>query len=168
MESPTRYTINNSIQTDAAINHGNSGGPLLDMGGRVIGVNTQIQSDSGGNDGVGFAVPSNTVREVATQLIAGKVVQHSYLGVGIAESDSPPGVLLSSVEPAGPADRAGLLEDDVITKLDGTTIVTTADLSGVMDEKKPGEELTVTYIRNGDTKTAKVKLGIRPETGGPG
>ena len=68
MESPNNFPIKNSIQTDAPINHGNSGGPLIDMRGRVIGVNTQIQSDSGGNDGVGFAIPSNTVRSVADQM----------------------------------------------------------------------------------------------------
>ena len=73
-----------SIQTDAPINHGNSGGPLIDTPGRVIGVNAQIQSDSGGSDGVGFAIPSNTVSSVVSQIVAGKTVAHAYLGVRVA------------------------------------------------------------------------------------
>src|SRR5215207_3886561 len=82
--APNNFTIDDAIQTDAAINHGNSGGPLLDMDGDVIGVNSQIESDSGGNDGVGFAVPSNTVGSVVSQLLATGKVEHAYLGVGIA------------------------------------------------------------------------------------
>src|SRR5215207_8669611 len=82
--APNNFSIDDAIQTDAAINHGNSGGPLLDMDGKVVGVNSQIESDSGGNDGVGFAVPSNTVGSVVSQLLATGKVEHAYLGVGIA------------------------------------------------------------------------------------
>src|SRR5207342_3417540 len=78
MTSPSKFTIPNSIQTDAAINHGNSGGPLLNSDAQVIGVNSQIESDSGGSDGVGFAIPSNTIRSVADQLISTGKVQHAY------------------------------------------------------------------------------------------
>src|SRR5207248_4021121 len=88
MTSPNGFAIENSIQTDAAINHGNSGGPLLDQQGKVIGVNSQIESDSGGNDGVGFAVPSNTVRSVVTQLLATGKAEHAYLGVAAQTSPS--------------------------------------------------------------------------------
>ncbi len=80
MTAPNNYTITDTIQTDAAINHGNSGGPLLDRRGRVIGVNAQIESESGGSDGVGFAIPSNTVRSIVRQLIATGEVEHAYLG----------------------------------------------------------------------------------------
>jgi putative serine protease PepD len=162
MESPTNFTIGGSIQTDAAINHGNSGGPLLDMRARVIGVNTQIQSEGGGNDGVGFAVSSSTVAEVVPQLVAGKVVQHAYLGVSIAASDAPVGVRLAQIVPGGPADRAGLQPDDVITKLDGTELRTTNDLSSFIDEHEPGDEVRATYSRDGETATLTVTLGTRP------
>src|SRR5919205_374336 len=86
MTSPSGFAIADSIQTDAAINHGNSGGPLLDTQARVIGVTSQIESDSGGNDGVGFAIPSSTVRSVADQLIASGKAEHAYLGVSISTS----------------------------------------------------------------------------------
>ena len=102
MDSPGGFPISDSIQTDAPINHGNSGGPLIDMSGHVIGINTQIQSDSGGSDGVGFAIPSNTVKSVVSQMVAGKAVEarlprhqgsdRSRLGALLAEvySDSRP------------------------------------------------------------------------------
>jgi putative serine protease PepD len=162
MESQTDFTIGDSIQTDAAINHGNSGGPLLDLRGRVIGVNSQIQSEGGGNDGVGFAVSSNTVRDVVPQLVAGQTVQHAYLGVRIASSESPEGVALATVVPGGPADKAGLQEGDVITELGGKTLATTADLSNVIDEHAPGDELRATYVRGGENATVTITLGTRP------
>ena len=84
MTSPNNFTIDDSIQTDAAINHGNSGGPLLNMQGKVIGINSQIESDSGGNDGVGFAVPSNTARSIANRLVSTGKVEHAYFGVSLA------------------------------------------------------------------------------------
>src|SRR5262249_28048334 len=155
-------TINNSIQTDAPINHGNSGGPLIDMLGRVIGVNTQIQSDSGGSDGVGFAIPSNTVKSVASQIVAGKTPQHAYLGINVANSTSPKGAALANVLPGTPAARAGLHSGDVVVKLDGKTIGSADDLSSVIDGKKPGDKMTVTFVRNGNTKTVTVTLGTRP------
>jgi len=162
MDSPSGYTITNSIQTDAPINHGNSGGPLIDMAGRVIGVNTQIQSDSGGSDGVGFAIPSKTIESVVSQLVAGKTVQHAYLGIKVSDSASPPGALLAEVVSGEAADKAGLQANDVITKLDGKTVTDGSDLSGVIDEKKPGDKLKVTYVRDGDTHTVTVTLGTRP------
>jgi putative serine protease PepD len=162
MESPSRYTINDSIQTDAAINHGNSGGPLIDMLGRVIGVNTQIQSDSGGNDGVGFAIPSNTVKKVVSQVAAGKTVEHAYMGISVTTSTSPLGAGLADVGSGTPAFRAGLRAGDVITKLDSTTIASGEDLSSVIDSKKPGDKLKVTYERDGKEYTTTVTLGTRP------
>ena len=88
--SPNDFAIDNAIQTDAAINHGNSGGPLLDLSGHVVGVTSQIESDSGGSDGVGFAVSSNTVKRIADALIANGSVDHAYLGVATQTSTSPP------------------------------------------------------------------------------
>jgi putative serine protease PepD len=162
MDSPSGYTIANSIQTDAPINHGNSGGPLIDMAGRAVGVNTQIQSDSGGSDGVGFAIPSNTVRSVVEQMVAGKTVQHAYLGIKVSDSTSPPGALLAEVISGEPAAKAGLQANDVITRLDGKEIGNGADLSSVIDDKKPGDKLVVTYERGGDTHTVTISLGTRP------
>ncbi len=165
MQAPSRFTINDSIQTDAPINHGNSGGPLIDMLGRVIGVNTQIQSESGGSDGVGFAIPSNTVKKVVTQLIAGRSPQYAYLGVQVATSLSPAGAALADVVSGTPADRAGLETGDVVTKLDGATIESPDDLSNVIDSKQPGDKLKVTYVRDGKTHTVTVTLGTRPSFG---
>src|SRR5205807_3289539 len=88
MTSPNNFAIDDSIQTDAAINHGNSGGPLLNGQGRVIGVTSQIESDSGGSDGVGFAVPSNTIRSIASQLISSGKAQHAFLGVELKDASS--------------------------------------------------------------------------------
>jgi putative serine protease PepD len=87
MTAPNEFAIDDSIQTDAAINHGNSGGPLLNLRGDVIGVNAQIRSESGGNDGVGFAIPSNTVKDIAARLVSGGSVEHAYLGVGTQTID---------------------------------------------------------------------------------
>src|SRR2546423_6693947 len=120
MTAPNNFTISDSIQTDAAINHGNSGGALLDLSGKVIGVTAQIESDSGGNDGVGFAIPSNTVRSIVTQLIGSGSVRHAYLGVGIASD--PRGVRLTQVRPGTPAAKAGLQAGDAGTAIDGKRV----------------------------------------------
>jgi putative serine protease PepD len=160
MTAPNNFTINDSIQTDAAINHGNSGGPLLDMHGRVIGVNAQIESDSGGNDGVGFAIPSNTVRSIVAQLISSGNVQHAYLGVAVEAASN--GVRIAQVRSGTPAERAGLHVGDVVTAIDGKKVSTTAQLQGAIDAKQPGDTVTLTYRRNGKTHTAKVTLANRP------
>ncbi len=103
MTAPNNFTINDSIQTDAAINHGNSGGPLLDSRGRVIGVNAQIESESGGSDGVGFAIPSNTVRSIAMQLIASGEAEHAYLGIEML--DAAEGLAVTDVRDGTPGRR---------------------------------------------------------------
>jgi putative serine protease PepD len=162
MDAPNNYTISDSIQTDAPINHGNSGGPLIDSAGRVIGVNAQIQSDSGGNDGVGFAIPANTVRSVVSQIVAGKTVAHAYLGVSIRPSSSPQGAALANVVSGTPAAKAGLKVGDVIVRLGDTTISSPDDLSRIIDDKKPGDSLSVTYVRGGKQHTVTLTLGTRP------
>ena len=159
--SPNGFGIDNSIQTDAAINHGNSGGPLLNSRGQVIGVTSQIESDSGGNDGVGFAVPSNTVRSVVSQLLATGKAEHAYLGVAAQTSPSG-GAEVATVRAGTPAARAGLRRGDVITAVDGKRISSFGELQSAIDSKKPGEAVTITYKRNGTTHTAHVKLGTRP------
>jgi putative serine protease PepD len=160
--SPNNFSIDNAIQTDAAINHGNSGGPLLDMHGDVIGVNSQIESDSGGNDGVGFAVPSNTISRIAAALIDNGSVEHAYLGVAIDDSTSTAGARLAEVRPGTPAARAGLKSGDVITKVADTSIGSADELRQLVDSKQPGDKVEVTVKRNGATKTVTVTLGTRP------
>jgi len=185
MTAPNDFTINDSIQTDAAINHGNSGGPLLNMQGRVIGVNAQIESDSGGSDGVGFAIPSNTVRSIASQLISSGNVSHAYLGVGVETIPSsvasalgvPAGVELAQVRSGTPAARAGLhgstgtrtidgqeypTGGDVVTAIDGEAVSTSAELQARIDAKRPGDTVSITYSRGGKSHTVSVKLATRP------
>jgi putative serine protease PepD len=163
MTAPNGFAIDNSIQTDAAINHGNSGGPLLDLRGRVIGVNAQIESDSGGNDGVGFAIPSNTVRSVVDKLIGGGEVRYAYLGVSVGTaSGGTTGVTLTSVRDATPAADAGLQQGDVVVAIDGRAIATADQLQSAVARKQPGDELTLTFVRDGARKTVTVKLAERP------
>jgi putative serine protease PepD len=159
MTSPNNFTIDDSIQTDAAINHGNSGGPLLNTQGQVIGVNSQIESDSGGNDGVGFAVPSATVKKVVTQLIAGGKVQHAYLGVGLSGSGA---AQLTNVVSGGPADKAGLATGDVITAVAGKAVATGDELRAAIDARQPGDSVSITYTRDNQKHTLSVTLGNRP------
>ncbi len=162
IDSPNNFTISNSIQTDAPINHGNSGGPLLNASADVIGVNSQIQSESGGSDGVGFAIPANTVRSIVGQIVAGKTIAHAYFGVQVGNSVSPLGAELDQILPGTGAAKAGLAAGDVVTKLDGKTISGQSDLSAVIGSKKPGQKMSVTYVRNGKTATVTVTLGAQP------
>jgi putative serine protease PepD len=161
ISSLNQYSIAGAIQTDAAINHGNSGGPLLDLSGQVVGVNSQIESESGGNEGVGFAIPSNTVKSVVTQLIGGDTVKHAFLGVFVGTSTSRGGAQISRVQSGSPAAKAGLKSGDVITTVDGNAITTADDLTAAVSARQPGDHVTITYVRDGKTKTAKVTLGNR-------
>jgi putative serine protease PepD len=162
IESTNGYSITGTIQTDAAINHGNSGGPLFNLRGQVIGVNSQIESESGGNTGVGFAIPSNTVRPVVDQLIAGGQVEHAYLGVSLQATTDSSGAQIGSVTGGSPAAKAGLRAGDVVTALDGDTVDSADALSAAVSSKSPGDEVSVTYTRNGDSHTVQVTLGTRP------
>jgi S1-C subfamily serine protease len=185
MQALNGFTINDSIQTDAAINHGNSGGPLLDLKGRVVGVTAQIASESGGNDGVGFAIPSNTVRSVVSQLVSGGSVEHAYLGVSLTEIPSSvadelgvaAGVAVIEVRDGTPAAEAGLRAasgsttvdgqqyptgGDVITAVDGETVATPAELQRAIDAKQPGDTVSLTYVREGESRTVEVELTSRP------
>jgi putative serine protease PepD len=156
------FTINDSIQTDAAINHGNSGGPLLNAQGQVIGVNAQIKSDSGGNEGVGFAIPSNTVRSIASQLISSGKVEHAYLGVSIDATASS--ARIAAVRPSTPAKQAGLKAGDVVVEVNGNTIASGDDLTRAIDAHKPGEKITLTYKRGGSEHTVTLALATRPSS----
>ncbi len=160
--APNNFSISGSIQTDAPINHGNSGGPLLNSRGQVIGVNAQIESDSGGNDGVGFAIPSDAVKSVANTIISGGKVQHAYLGITIASASSGDGAQVSAVKADTPASKAGLKAGDVITALDGTAVSTADDLTAKISAHQPGDKVTLSITRNGSTLKLDVTLGTRP------
>jgi putative serine protease PepD len=160
MTSPNNFSIDDSIQTDAAINHGNSGGPLLDAQAHVIGVNAQIESDSGGSDGVGFAIPSNTIKSVASQLISTGKAEHAYLGVELSENSVKARV--ASVRPSTPAAKAGLRAGDVITSLGGTKISSSDELRAAINARKPGDRASVTFTRNGKSHTVSLTLASRP------
>jgi S1-C subfamily serine protease len=183
--SPNNFTIADSIQTDAAINPGNSGGPLLNAQGQVVGVTSQIESDSGGNDGVGFAVPSKTVRSVVSQLLETGKAEHAYLGVAVetipasvaSRLDLVEGAEVTQLKSGGPAAEAGLRAatgsrtvggesyptgGDVITAIDGATITSAEDLQSVIAGKRPGDTISVTYVRAGERHTVELELASRP------
>ena len=160
IKAPNDYTIAGAIQTDAAINHGNSGGPLLDARGRVIGVNAQIESDSGGNDGVGFAIPSNTVQKVAGALTADGAVEHAYLGVQLGDGNG--GATVGAVSAGSPAAKAGMREGDVVTTIDGRRVGSSDALVAAVDAHAPGDEVTLEVRRDDAERDIEVTLGTRP------
>jgi putative serine protease PepD len=161
IEAPNGFTIENAVQTDAALNHGNSGGPLLDLQGRVVGVAAQIRSDSGGNVGIGYAVPGDTAQRVARELISDGSVEHAYLGVSLPDSGA---ATIEQVVNGSPADSAGLQAGDEVTAVDGKTIDSGDALREAIDAKKPGDKITLTIKRNGNERTVQVTLGQRPAT----
>ncbi|SDH62895.1 putative serine protease PepD [Sinosporangium album] len=157
-------TIGGAIQTDAAINPGNSGGALVNAVGQVIGINTAIATNGGdGNIGVGFAVPINTAKDIADQLIKGGKVSHAYLGVSLADAaNGTEGAHVAEVTQGSPADKAGLRQGDVITKIHNTNVDESDDVVGAVRGFKPGDQVTITYVRGGQTQTATVSLAEKP------
>ncbi len=193
VKSLTQFQIEGAIQTDASINPGNSGGPLLDAGARVVGINQQIETNSGANDGVGFAVPVSAIKRSVAQLEADGTAEYAYIGVSsqalypqLAAKlglDTTFGGLLAEVVPDGPADKAGLeggdeklsfqageyrTGGDVILEVDGHKVVQPDDLARLVAFREPGEKVTVTVLRDGEKKQIEVTLGKRPDsvTGG--
>jgi putative serine protease PepD len=163
--APNNFSITGAIQTDAAINHGNSGGPLIDTTtNTVIGVNDQILNagDTNDNAGVGFSVPIDSAKKVAQTLIAGGTVQHAYLGVRIQGVTG--GAKVATVVAGAPAAKAGLKVGDVITAFDGKTIASADELTAAVTAAKAGEQVTVTVHRDGATKHLTVTLGIQPSS----
>jgi len=157
------FSITRAIQTDAAINHGNSGGPLIDTAtNTVIGINDQILNagDTNDNAGVGFAVPIDASKDVAQTLIAGGKVEHAYLGVTVLRSAS--NARISCIVNSGPADSAGLKAGEVITALDGKPIANYDALTAAIGAKKPGDKVALTVQSKGSTRHISVTLGSRP------
>jgi S1-C subfamily serine protease len=188
IDSLTGFKIEGAIQTDAAINHGNSGGPLLDATGRVLGINSQIESGSGDNTGVGFAVPIDTVRRSLVQLRQTGSVRYAYLGISTLEVypqlaahfhlGAAHGAYLAQVLSGGPAAKAGLHGasgstvtfqgarfrpgGDVITKVGSTTVTRAAEVSLALTRFRPGQTIPITVVRDGHARIVRVKLGERP------
>jgi serine protease Do len=163
------------IQTDAAINPGNSGGALVDIDGRLIGINTAILSDSGGSQGVGFAVPSDLARTVMESLVKNGHVTRGYIGVMIQSITpalaqefnlkAPTGALIGDVVANGPADQAGFKDGDVVTEFNGQKITDSRQLQLTVAETSPGSKVTVKILRDGDSKTLEVTVKQLPGTG---
>jgi serine protease Do len=161
------------LQTDAAINAGNSGGPLIDMEGKVIGINSIIFSPSGGNIGIGFAIPSSIAEKVVRDLKSRGRVVRGYLGIDIqalSESEAKDfelpvaGILVLKVEEDSPAEKAGLKKYDHIIAVNGKNVKTSTQLSMTIAEVSPGEIVTLTIYRGKQKKNIKVKLGEAPDT----
>jgi serine protease Do len=160
------------IQTDAAINRGNSGGPLFDMKGNVIGINNAIYSPSGGSVGVGFAIPSEIAQPIVQQLIRGQAVLHGYLGVRIQDITEDfaaalgipknRGSFIQSIEPGGPADKAGLKVGDVVMSVNGQPVTQDQSLSYLVNNLQPGTRVPLTVLREGKTMTVTATIARRP------
>jgi S1-C subfamily serine protease len=188
VKSLTQFQIIGAIQTDASINPGNSGGPLLDANARVLGINQQIETSSGANDGVGFAVPTTAIERSIKQLREKGTAEYAYIGVSteslypqLAEKlglDAEFGGLIAEVVPGGPADRAGLeggdeklvfqgqpyrVGGDVILQVDGKDVVEVDDLARFVAEYEPGDKVRLTILHDGKRKQVEVTLGKRPD-----
>jgi S1-C subfamily serine protease len=192
VSAPNDYTIDHVIQTDAPINSGNSGGPLIDAQGRVIGVNSQIETANGGggNVGIGFAVPSNTVKSVVAQLLDDGKVDRAFLGVTLQDVEpdvaqvlrlpAKEGVLVASVKPGSPADKAGIvggdtqvvvagesyqLGGDMIVAVDGKDVTSVDQLRESIASHAPGDTVSVTIVsKDGKRSTKSVELAKVPDT----
>ncbi|MGH2992381.1 MAG: S1C family serine protease [Solirubrobacterales bacterium] len=188
IDSLTDFTIDGAIQTDASINPGNSGGPLLDAEGRVLGINQQIRTASGADEGVGFAVPVDAVSRSLDQLRDDAEADYAFLGVTTQalypqlaerlEIDAPTGALVAEVVPDGPADDAGIEAGDqdlrfqgqevtgggdVIVSVDGQEVIAESDLAEAVSGHGPGDTVVIEVLRDGETEEIEVELGERPE-----
>ena len=189
VKSLTEFQIEGAIQTDASINPGNSGGPLLDGEANVLGINQQIETSSGANDGVGFAVPISAIKRSVAQLEEDGSAEYAYIGVSsqalypqLADKlglDTTFGGLIADVVAGGPAEKAGLeggdekltfqageykVGGDVILDVDSHPVIEPDDLARLVSTKRPGEKVTLTVLRDGKKEKIKVTLGKRPDS----
>ncbi|MEO2140477.1 MAG: trypsin-like peptidase domain-containing protein [Thermoleophilia bacterium] len=183
IEAPNGFAIQNAIQTDAAINQGNSGGPLFDRAGRVIGMNTQIASQNGGNVGLGFAVPIDTIAPIAQSVIKDGTPKHAWIGItgreltpalaGKLGLEGRRGVLVAEVADGGAAKAAGIVAArdsdaevprgaDLIIAVNGTPVEDMADVSRAVASRTVGERISVTVLRDGEERTVQMTLRDRP------
>ena len=159
------------IQTDAAINHGNSGGPLLNLKGEVIGINSAIASPTGVFAGMGFAIPASEIKRVLDDLLAGREIKRGWLGLSLLAVDPvmaarlglevPEGGIVNEAVPGSPAYKAGLRRGDIVLSCDGREILTHEDLFSYIYGRRPGDEVELVYLRKGAKRTARVRLGER-------
>jgi putative serine protease PepD len=169
IEAPNGFTVSHAIQTDAAVNPGNSGGPLLDADGEVIGVVDQIATDGSADQssGVGFAVPSDLVASELEQLEAGETVAHAYLGVSTGTaSGATAGAQVAEVVQGSPAAEAGLRQGDIVTALGEEPVASTEDLVAAIATREPGETVALEVERDGQKTSLKVTLGTQPAESG--
>ena len=158
-------TFENYLQTDAAINPGNSGGPLCTLDGAVVGMNTAIGSRTGGNDGVGFAIPMEIVKRAANDIVQDGRVRYGYMGVMLQDLGGEQGAMIGSVLSGGPADKAGIQRGDVIRSVDGVAIGSRASLMRAIGAKTPGTTVKLDLLRDGLDVAADVTLATRPTAG---
>jgi S1-C subfamily serine protease len=165
ISAPNGFSIDKVIQTDAAVNPGNSGGPLLNARGEVIGVNSQIATAGGGegNVGIAFAIPVNTVKQVLPALESGNAPEHAYLGLSTSDTANGEGAEIAQATPGGPSAEAGLQAGDVVVKVDGQDVTGANDVAAAIEDNKPGDKVDVTVRRGGSEQTIEVTLGQRPD-----